>query len=100
MRSLPTVSERMLWARLRQDQLGVRFRAQFVIGRFIVDFFCPARALAVEVDGAGHAARADIDAHRDAFLDAWGVRVLRVSNEDVLRDLDEVLLRIRDALDP
>ena len=84
MRSSPTQAEQTLWARLRHDQLGVRFRAQFVVGRFILDFFCPSRGLAVEVDGGAHVARADIDADRDAWLGASGIRVLRVSNADVL----------------
>ena len=100
MRSSPTQAEQTLWARLRHDQLGVRFRAQFVVGRFILDFFCPSRGLAGEVDGGAHVARADIDADRDAWLSASGIRVLRVSNADVLGDIDAVIHRIRAALEP
>ena len=78
MRRTATPAEQMLWRRLRRDQLGVRFRRQAVIGRFIVDFYCPDRALAVELDGAVHDGREDEDAERKRMLGADGVRVLRV----------------------
>ncbi len=88
----------MLWRRLRRDQLGVRFRRQAVIGRFIVDFYCPDRALAVEVDGAVHDGREDEDAERERLLAANGVTVLRVRNDEVLGRLDAVVRRIAEAL--
>jgi very-short-patch-repair endonuclease len=99
MRRSPTRAEELLWQRLRRGRLGVRFRTQVVVGRFIVDFLCPARALAVEVDGGVHDARADIDAQRDAMLQSSGLRVLNVRNEDVFDDIDGVLSAILVALD-
>ena len=98
MRRSPTQAERRLWQRLRRSQLGVRFRTQVVIGQFIVDFFCPARDLVVEVDGGVHEDRRDIDDERDGMLARLGVRVLHVRNEEVHEDLDAVASRIAAAL--
>ena len=98
MRRSPTPAERLLWQRLRRSQLGVRFRRQVVIGQFIADFYCPKRALVLEVDGGVHDDRRDIDQERDVALHAVGLRVLHVRNEDVLADLDAVLRRIAVAL--
>jgi len=98
MRRSPTPAERLLWQRLRRKQLGVRFRAQVVIGQFIADFYCPRRALVVEVDGGVHDDRRDIDEQRDLALGDLGLRVLHVRNDDVLADLDAVVRRIAAAL--
>jgi len=68
------------------------------MGRFIADFYCPAAALIVEVDGGVHDARRDIDEERDRLLKAGGVRVLRVRNDEVAEDLDAVVETIRAAL--
>jgi very-short-patch-repair endonuclease len=84
----------MLWTRVRGGKLGVRFRRQHAIGRYIADFYCGERRLVVELDGASHAGRADLDARRDQFLRAHGERVLRVPNEQVLRDIEAVIARI------
>jgi len=98
MRRAPTEAEARLWQRLRRSGLGVRFRRQVVMGRFIADFYCPAAALIVEVDGGVHDARRDIDEERDRLLKAGGVRVLRVRNDEVAEDLDAVVETIRAAL--
>jgi len=92
MRRQPTLAEYKLWQALRRNQLGLHFRRQQIIAGFIVDFYCHSAALAVEVDGSGHAAEADRE--RDAILTRHGVRVLRVTNEDVLQNIEDVLTRI------
>src|SRR5271155_3254222 len=68
MRRSPTPAEKRLWQRLRRDRLGARFRSQVAIGTFIVDFYCAARRLVVEVDGPVHDGRTDADAERDHVL--------------------------------
>ena len=98
MRRAPTEAEARLWQRLRRGALGVRFRRQVVIGRFIVDFYCAAARLVVEVDGGVHDGRRDIDDERDRVLQSRGVRVLRVRNEEVVDALDAVVETIRAAL--
>jgi very-short-patch-repair endonuclease len=86
-----TISERLLWGRLRGGQLdGLKFRRQHPAGGWIADFACVGARLLVEIDGASHGDPAK-DARRDRELMRLGWRVLRVEDRRVLRDLDGVL---------
>ncbi len=83
-----TLHERKLW----YDYLNkypLRFRRQVAFGNFILDFYCAAAKLAVELDGSQHYEEAGIcrDAERTAFLEGNGIMVLRFSNTDVLKNL-------------
>jgi len=98
MRHHATEPERLLWLRLRQRQLGFTFRRQFVIGRFVADFFCPDARLVVEVDGAVHASRFERDAERDAVMQEMGLRVVHIRNEDILDDPEGAVRAVRLAL--
>ena len=90
MRSNPTEPEKRLWRRLSASQLGgFKFRRQAQIGSSIVDFYCPAINLAIEVDGDTH--DAGRDRTRDAALAMHGVHILRVRNDEVMRNIDGVL---------
>jgi very-short-patch-repair endonuclease len=90
-----TDEEDSLWQRLRMNRLnGLHFRRQQVIGRFIVDFYCDSAGLVVEVDGPVLEAQSEADAERDATLSAHGLRVLRITNDEVRSDLPGVLVRI------
>ncbi len=91
-----TGPERKLWSLLRGRRLGgLKFRRQAPIGPFIVDFFCAAQKLILELDGASHADRGEYDLRRQAFLEKAGYRVLRVDNDDVLAaDVEPVLVGI------
>ncbi|MFZ5892412.1 MAG: endonuclease domain-containing protein [Myxococcota bacterium] len=77
---------------------GVSFRRQVVIGERIVDFLAPSCRLVVEVDGAYHAASPRADARGQCELERLGYRVIRFTNERVLRELESVLAEIRRAL--
>ncbi|HEV2078599.1 MAG TPA: DUF559 domain-containing protein [Allosphingosinicella sp.] len=93
MRKEPTPFEQALWTRLRASGLeGLKFRRQTVIGRCIVDFFCPSIGLVVEVDGDTHDAAAD--EKRDASLRAKGFHILRFTNAEVGGNIDGVLQTI------
>ena len=86
-----TIPERLLWGRLRAGRLaGLKFRRQDPVDAFIVDFYCSQSRLAIELDGDSHAGRAEYDAARTAILERLGLRVLRIANDDVLKDLDAV----------
>jgi very-short-patch-repair endonuclease len=100
--SLPEV---VLWECLRGRRLnGLRFRRQHPIGPYILDFYCSSARLAVEVDGAAHdfQERARHDKRREAWLGEHGVRVLRFTAQDVLRDegLEGVLTMIAEVAAP
>jgi len=99
MRRNPTPEEGLLWQRLRGRRLlGFRFRRQHSIDRFILDFYCSEARLAVEVDGPIHQYSREEDALRQAFLEAQGLRVLRFSNDEVLRHPERVLAQISTLL--
>ena len=99
MRRQPTEAEDILWSYLRDRQLaGFKFRRQHAVDRFILDFYCPASRLAVEVDGPIHERTALEDAERDGMLTCYGIRVLRVRNEEVFGDIQAVLVNIHEAL--
>jgi very-short-patch-repair endonuclease len=91
----PTPAERHAWSLLRgRALLGLKFRRQHVLHGFIVDFYCIAERLVVELEGDAHDAsdRQTYDAARAAFLEAAGYRVIRIRNRDVTRaHLEEVL---------
>ena len=86
-----TVPERIVWSRIRGGALGFRFRRQHPFGAYILDFYCPDLHLCVEIDGQEHSERISRDAVRDAALAASGVRTLRISASDVMRDTDACL---------
>jgi very-short-patch-repair endonuclease len=98
MRFEPTPSEHLLWRAVRGRRLGVSFRRQVPVGKFIVDFLAPKARLAVEVDGGYHARRVKADARRDEALRRLGYRVLRLEGELVMRNLPGALERIAAAL--
>ncbi len=95
-----TPAEQQRWHHLRSRQLaGYGFRRQHPVGRFIVDFFCPAAKLVIEVDGDTHAEQTDYDAERTRWLNEQkGYGVLRFSNDDVHSNLPAVLDAIVAAL--
>ena len=92
-----TESERKLWAALRARRAEAKWRKQQPIGRFVVDFFCPAAKLIVEVDGGQHC-ESETDARRTLWLEGAGYRVVRFWNNEVLENLEGVVARIREAV--
>ncbi len=81
-----TEVERRLWRALRESALPWTFRRQHPIGRRIADFACPARKLAIELDGGQHAEGGAEDTARSAELAAHGYRVIRFWNNEVLEN--------------
>ncbi len=98
MRAAPTTTESILWEQLKGSRLGVPFRRQFPIARYIADFCAPRERLVVEVDGGYHAARARADARRDRDMARLGYRVLRLPAPMVLHRVGEAVAAIRAAL--
>ena len=100
LRRSPTAEERALWQRLRNRQLGVKFRRQVPIGPFIVDFCCHELHLVIELDGEVHAQadQASLDMERTAWLAEIGYRVLRFQNSEVNHDVAAVVSQIRTEL--
>jgi len=99
LRKNATDAERKLWSILRSRRLiGLKFFRQYSVGPYILDFYCPERRLAIEVDGGQHA---DVygqqhDAYRDRYLMELKIRVIRFWNNDVLQNIEGVGRRIKE----
>jgi len=90
-----TPAEQILWNRLRRKQLqGLKFRRQHPLGPYIVDFYCPEYRLVVEVNGDAHCGQEGPDEARRAQLEAYGYRVVRFRNEEIVERMDWVLQEI------
>ena len=101
LRKNATDAERRLWSKIRGKQLKeYQFYRQKNIGDYIVDFYCPAAKLIVEIDGGQHYAETNIvkDEARDKFLSDLGFRVLRYSNIDVFKNIEGVVTDIYNHL--
>ena len=95
MRRNLTPEEKLLWQHLRANRLsGFHFRRQQVIDGFIVDFYCHAAGLVIEVDGDVHEKQIEYDAERDRALSMRDLRILRFRNEEIRSNLEGVLNRI------
>ncbi len=95
LRQTETPPEQLLWLALRNEQIGgLKFRRQHPVGPYVVDFYCRSVNLAVEIDGMSHDDKMLQDATRTKYLEGQGLRILRVTNEDVMRDLDAVTREI------
>ena len=91
-------AERALWRVLRGKALGPRVRSQHVIRGWIVDFYCFAAGLVIEVDGDVHDLKQADDERRTDALRLEGLEVLRVRNEEVFADIAGVVARIVEAM--
>jgi len=91
------LQETILWSRLKNKQLGgYRFRRQFSIGRYVVDFYCPALKLVIEIDGDSHFVNdaEKYDKIRQNFIESLGIKFLRFTNLDIINNLNSVSEKI------
>ncbi len=102
-----TPAERMLWTYLRKRQLnGKKFLRQHPIiftydtkvQHFIADFYCHEKMLIIELDGGIHDTQKEYDEMRESVLREMGYQVIRFRNEEVFRNIDIVLLKIKEGL--
>ncbi len=98
MRHNLTETEQILWRRISGTQLGIAFKRQVPLDRYILDFVAPNAKLVVEVDDRTHELRRTADARRDRTLARLGYRVLRFDAELVRRNVTEAVARIQAAL--
>jgi very-short-patch-repair endonuclease len=91
------IAERILWSRLKAKQLkGYKFRRQYSMGRYIVDFYCPQARLVVELDGESHIGEymERYDQRRQRYVESLGVICLRFTNWDVYENAEGILEEI------
>ena len=97
-----TLPEVLLWKALQGRKMdGLHFRRQHPLGPYVLDFYCDAAKLCVEIDGYSHGtgSHPERDDRRDAWLGAQGVATLRISASLVLAEVDDAVATIRQALE-
>ena len=95
-------AEVILWSKLQRRQLGgYKFRRQYGVGEYSIDFYCPKLKLAVEVDGDSHlrADREKKDRVRQKYIEDFGIQFIRFGNEDICKNLDGVLMKLEEAVE-
>ena len=94
-----TTAETWLWKGLKNNNLGVSFRRQHIIGNYIVDYVCLEKRIVIEVDGSYHGEEGQIslDTDRTKYIESQGFRVIRFTNEEITNNLEGVLKMISQA---
>jgi very-short-patch-repair endonuclease len=95
-------SEIILWSKLSGKQmLGYKFRRQYGVDQYVLDFYCPRLKLAIEVDGESHfmPGAEEQDKARQEYIEAYGIRFLRFMNPDVCENIDGVCQDIYDKIE-
>jgi len=103
LRKTQTDAEGRFWAQVRNKQIrGLKFFRQYSVGPYILDFYCPERKLAVELDGGQHNEfeNREYDGMRTEFLKSHGINVLRFWNNEVLQNMEGVLSRVEENITP
>ncbi len=96
LRTNATPQEVILWSRLKNRQLGVKFRRQHSFGEYIADFYCPEKRLVVEVDGSQHMEQEKYDTERTKFFESFGLKILRFWNNEINANVDGVMMKIQE----
>jgi adenine-specific DNA-methyltransferase len=98
LRKRQTKSETLLWEALPNRKLeGRKFRRQYPMGMYILDFYCVEEKLAIEIDGRIHETQQEADNVRQETLELAGVRFLRFTADTVESDLANVLIAVKQA---
>ena len=99
LRSSQTPQETILWSKLRNKQLGYKFKRQYSVGPYVLDFYCPIKKLAIELDGSQHLDNKEYDTQRSNYLAVFNIKVLRFWNNEVNTNLEGVILKITTELE-
>lgn len=95
-----TYVERIIWIHLRKRQLGVRFLRQYSVDQYVIDFYSPEIKLAVEIDGDVHkfAVNKIKDKKRQKHIESFGIKFVRLTNEEFLGNPNKAFKKIEDAV--
>ena len=100
LRSRMPKAEVIVWRALRGSALGAKFRRQHSVGKYVLDFYCPEKHLAIEIDGDSHFedGAVEYDKDRQMQIESLGLQFLRFTNEAVYTDINSVIERIQQCL--
>lgn len=93
-----TDSEQIIWEKIRNKKLGYKFFRQYSVEGYVVDFYCAQKRLAIEIDGKIHQFTKVYDNFKTRYLEGYGIKTVRFSNEIVNTKIDDVIKSIRDIL--
>lgn len=100
LRKNATYCEKIVWLHLRKRQLGYRFLRQYSVDHFVIDFYCPELKLAVELDGDVHnlPEQKEYDIARQRYLEKFGIKFIRITNEEFLGNPNKAFKKIEQAI--
>ena len=100
LRTNMTYCEKIVWMHLRKRQLGYRFLRQYSVDSFVIDFYCPELKLAIELDGDVHEIpeQKKYDKARQKYLEAFGIKFIRIKNEEFLGNPNKAFNRIEEKI--
>lgn len=98
LRKSATDPEQIIWEKIRNKKLGYKFFRQYSIEGYVVDFYCPKKRLAIEIDGKIHQFTKPYDNFKTKYLEGYGIKTVRFSNEVVNTKIEDVIKTISDIL--
>lgn len=95
-----TEVEKILWNKIRGEKLGVKFFRQYSLDGYVMDFYCPEKRLAVEIDGGYHiqASSKVYDKYRERYISAFNIKIARFKNDEIINNRKFVIERINALL--
>ena len=99
LRKNSTLSEVLLWEKIKKRSFGVQFHRQVPMLRYIVDFYCHEIQLAIEIDGSSHQNKYCYDKKRQREIESFGVQFLRFTDNEIKNDMYSVEMAIREKVD-
>ena len=99
LRKEPTKAEKIVWELLRNRKfMNLKFRRQYVIEGFLLDFYCHELRLGIEIDGSVHLRRKDYDRLRQEVIESENVKVIRITNKEIAENKRSILGKIKEAI--
>jgi very-short-patch-repair endonuclease len=100
LRSDATEAEKRLWQHLKAKQLGAKFRRQYSVDAYVLDFYSPRSKLAIEIDGDSHftVEAMEYDRERTNYIKGFGIEVIRFTNLEIVENIEGVLEKIEEAV--
>jgi len=95
LREKSTPAETIFWNTVRNQRIGHRFVRQYSVEGYVLDFYCPRAKLAIEIEGKIHLKKVTYDKYRERYLQAFGINILKFTNEEITSSLPRVLKIIK-----
>jgi len=95
LRKNSTKAEESIWNELRTKKLGFKFFRQYSVEGYVIDFYCPEKRVAIEIDGGIHKFTREYDEYRTKYLNVFGIKVIRFTNVETENNLSKVITSIK-----